>query len=129
MNISITTRHGNFNVPHINYKKQKGYKSPKGNAKIGIAAIYLRTKYKMSMNKISQILGVSTRTVHRKISFHRLIKGSAFDCSKIGRKRREVKIVNTKGQILGLKALIWRIALYISGFKNTIIEALGDEPP
>jgi len=80
------------------------------------------------MNAIAGILGVSTRTVHRKISFARQAGGQAFDGAR-RRFRHEVKIVNSRGRVLGLKRLVMRAALYLLGYLSFPEEITEDEPP
>lgn len=151
---TVNVRRGNYRVPHHNYKVRRGYKSEKGNPRVGIAVNYLRFKYRLPMNAIAWILGVSTRTVHRKICFSRLAGGKGFDAAsrrtncrkrqsvpeeytilgfkfkrKVHTRLPEVKIVNSKGQVLGLKRLAFRFALYFIGALGTVEEAAGDEPP
>jgi len=119
-----------YNVAHPNYKKVKGYRSERNNPRIGIAINFFRYKVRLSINKISKILGVSTRTVHRKISFSRLAGGLAFDgAHRRFRKFTEVKIRNSKGLIISLKTLVFRACLYIIGSLRYPEEILGEKPP
>lgn len=122
-------RQGNYRVKHLNYKHQKGYTSKmRGSPKLGLAVLYLYNKYSRSMNDISKILGISTRTAHRKICFDRLARGRIRDGSH-RRRKGEVKIVNTKGVVIGLKRLVFRLSLYFLGQISSVQEALGDDPP
>ena len=125
----VLIRKGNYHVPHPNYKRVVGYKSRKGNPRLGIAVVRLRNHYKLPINAISEILDVSQATVHRKICFSRLCKYTRrFDGSK-RRFRYEVKIVNSKGKVYGLRRLVLRFLLWLQGDFKCVEEVTGDEPP
>lgn len=123
----------NYFVKHPNYKRVKGYqidKDVRKNPRVGRAVNYLRYQVKLSINNIAKILGVSTRTVHRKLSFKRLEGNKAFDSAhRRLRRYAEVKIQNSKGLILTLKTLIVRAALYIIGDLDTPEQIIEGKPP
>ena len=124
----VNVRKGNYKVKHPNYKVSRGYRSYRGNPRVGAAVNFFRFKYKLSMNAIAGILGVSTRKVHRKNCFSRLVGGIAFDGAR-RRFRHEVKIVNSKGKVIGLNRLVLRSALYLIGELLSPYEITEDEPP
>ena len=93
-----------------------------------LAVEYLRSKYKLSMNKIAEIVGVSTRTVHKRIK-NSVQEGFIKFNSALRRSKNSTGIINTKGQHrswLGLKRLI---QAYIFGQIDNVYVALGDFPP
>lgn len=126
---SFNVRRGHYRVHHPGYKHRRGYDHGhiRDRARVGQAVVYLRYTYHLSMNVIAQVLDVSTRTVHRKISFGRLINNGFDGASR--RRRMEVKIVNTQGRVIGLKTLQALCQSFLHGIFDSIREALGDEPP
>ena len=91
------------------------------------AVNYLRTRYRLSINRLAQIIGGSTRTIHEDV------KAAVAPLRRLRRWERRSKnsrgIVNSKGGLLTWKSLSRRVRDYLHGILNTIYEATGDEPP
>lgn len=93
---------------------------------------YIRYKYKLSMNRIAEVLQVSTRTVWRDIQVLRKLKlHQSFNGKKKWFRRSKIKkgIVNTCKAFLSWKTLKALLSAFIYGTFSTIEIALGDDPP
>jgi len=107
----------------------RGYKSPRVTPRHRQAIVFFRYRYKLSMNWISRIVGVSRRTVHQVVSFARRIQeGIGFDNRGKGF-RFEVKIQNKASKVMGLKRLILRTKAFIAGYLDSPGSITEDEPP
>jgi Predicted transcriptional regulator len=86
--------------------------------------------YKISINKINEILKISPRTVDRhlkelrKAGFKRFYAGRA----QYRRSKNFPGIVNSKGLFLSIEVLRIRLTAFIFGLLDTIEEALEGDP-
>lgn len=91
-----------------------------------ITVDYLRRVYKLSINRLAQVIGGSTRTIQKDVN------ASVSPIRRIGRSYRGKNsrgIINSKGSLLTWEILSKRVMYYINGCLQTIFEVTGDDPP
>ena len=92
------------------------------------ACEYLRKNYKLSINKISFIINMSTKTVHNHLknaAKHGFLKWT----SALKRSKNSRGIINSKGQTYSWNGLRNLVNAFIQGRIDLLELALGENPP
>ena len=90
----------------------------------------LRYHFKLSMNNIAEVIGVSTRTINEDIQAHRRYGNKAFHVSRLGfRSKKCMGIITKIGEFLSFRTLKALVKAYINGLLDDLETLLGGDIP